>query len=876
MVRVVVLNWNAAWLTTRCVRSLLTTEYPQERLEIVVVDNASIDGSLQRLRADLDASHCLRSDGIRLRFIENEANLGFAEGCNRAMRDLDDVEFVALINNDAVVEPGWLQPLIEALDDPAVGAAVPKMLLESPFAELTITGDAELRAVVVDGVDVTRRVVSDDLATRAHPTIPLAVIRRVRGSAVIQIPVAAASDTSVELLLDATGPDDLTLSTGSATIVVEASRPGPLRVTVPLGSDRSVRINSLGTELKAWTEGCERWFGEIDRANLANHDTWGFSGGGVVLRAAMLDDVGLFDPTFFAYYEDTDLAWRAHAHGWTVRCAPESVVHHLHGGSAGPEAEGFFFLNYRNWLLSVARNATPGQMLRAAVVVKRLSWPAFRANVFGKLRRGRRPDLTITLAWLRVLAGVAARLGPTIRSRRGRPDTSRADARAVRSALMPATPPRAPRPRSGGPVLCYVDVTETLRSGWRAGIQRVVCEVVAELPRAEPNLELVLVCWSKVHQQFRRIDSVEYASLLAPTGTQQPAKPSGPPHPLRRLAAQVMHASGSAGLVYALRHRRELRDIPDAHNVLLLDRFEPGSVFLDIDATWNPTTQPRGELLETLARTDIHSVLFVHDLLPQTHPEWFIPQLVEVSTAHLDAHLRAGSSLLCNSHYTAEVVTRYAQDHGVAIGAPTVVPMGASTNAAPSTTARSAGCPEVSPDPSPYFLTVGTIEPRKNHAVILDAFAQVRDSCPEARWIVVGRPGWHHDAVTERLESAHAGGVEWRGDVGDAELDELYRGAHAIVIASLDEGFGLPVIEALQRGAAVLASNRGALCEAGGPLAEYFDPTSPDELAALMRRHLLDADHHRRQRLAAATYTAASWSDTARVIGRSVLAAARR
>ena len=77
LVRVVVLNWNAAWLTARCVRSLQATDYPADRMEITVVDNASIDGSLTRLRTDLDD----------VTFLVNEANLGFAEGNNRAIND---------------------------------------------------------------------------------------------------------------------------------------------------------------------------------------------------------------------------------------------------------------------------------------------------------------------------------------------------------------------------------------------------------------------------------------------------------------------------------------------------------------------------------------------------------------------------------------------------------------------------------------------------------------------------------------------------------------------------------------------------------------------------------------------------------------------
>ena len=82
----------------------------------------------------------------------------------------------------------------------------------------------------------------------------------------------------------------------------------------------------------------------------------GFSGGGVLLRREMLVEIGLFDPRFFAYYEDTDLAWRARRGGWSTVAVPESVIHHAYGASGGHRAKGFFFLDRRNWMLTAFRN----------------------------------------------------------------------------------------------------------------------------------------------------------------------------------------------------------------------------------------------------------------------------------------------------------------------------------------------------------------------------------------------------------------------------------------------------------------------------------------------------------------------------------------
>ncbi len=117
-VRAVVLCWNNAGLIDRCVEHLLATEWPGT-LEVVVVDNGSTDGSVDRWAE--------RHPDVRL--IETGTNLGYAAGNNRGLADLGDADAVALVNSDAFVRPGWLRPLADALDgDPALGAACPKIL----------------------------------------------------------------------------------------------------------------------------------------------------------------------------------------------------------------------------------------------------------------------------------------------------------------------------------------------------------------------------------------------------------------------------------------------------------------------------------------------------------------------------------------------------------------------------------------------------------------------------------------------------------------------------------------------------------------------------------------------------------------------------
>jgi N-acetylglucosaminyl-diphospho-decaprenol L-rhamnosyltransferase len=121
-VRAVVVCWNNAALIDGCVTALRATRWDGD-LEIVVVDNGSSDGSVDGWEA--------RHPDVRL--VQTGANLGFAGGMNRGLAALADRDAVALVNSDAFVEPGWLVPLVAALDaDGGVGAASPKILLAEP------------------------------------------------------------------------------------------------------------------------------------------------------------------------------------------------------------------------------------------------------------------------------------------------------------------------------------------------------------------------------------------------------------------------------------------------------------------------------------------------------------------------------------------------------------------------------------------------------------------------------------------------------------------------------------------------------------------------------------------------------------------------
>ena len=164
-----------------------------------------------------------------------------------------------------------------------------------------------------------------------------------------------------------------------------------------------------------------------------------------------------------------------------------------------------------------------------------------------------------------------------------------------------------------------------------------------------------------------------------------------------------------------------------------------------------------------------------------------------------------------------------------------------------------------------YVLGVGTLEPRKNLPRLIEAFAGLPEEVRAGRVLALAGPiGWETGETLQALRR-HEGLVRLLGYVPDEELPSLYRGAELFAYPSLYEGFGLPVLEAMACGAAVLTSSVSSLPEVAGDAALYVDPT---DLASI-RDGLTTAltDSALRERLAAAGLARAggySWDRTAR------------
>ena len=176
----------------------------------------------------------------------------------------------------------------------------------------------------------------------------------------------------------------------------------------------------------------------------------------------------------------------------------------------------------------------------------------------------------------------------------------------------------------------------------------------------------------------------------------------------------------------------------------------------------------------------------------------------------------------------------------------------------------------------PYVLATGTLEPRKNLPRLIEAFAGLEPGL-RAGWTLVlaGAPGWETEATLASI-AAHPQLVRSLGYVSEARLPCLYRHAEVFCYVSLYEGFGIPVLEAMRSGTAVLTSSVSSMPEVGGEAACYADPRDVASIRAGMRRLILDEELRRRYAAAGQTRAALfDWDKTARAVLASLERLAR-
>ncbi len=358
---------------------------------------------------------------------------------------------------------------------------------------------------------------------------------------------------------------------------------------------------------------------------------------------------------------------------------------------------------------------------------------------------------------------------------------SKAD--AVRAAVLNLQP--SPQSR------LLIDVSEIVRRDWKSGIQRVVRNVLGEFLR-DPRLPVrVVPIYADASEGWRGFRHA------------------------RRFAEEVLGIGG--------------RELLGEEEVIEIGRDD---VFLGLDLYPNGIADyVDSGLFAVLRARGAHILFVVYDLIPITHPEFFPPGARDGHMRWIRAAAQVSDALLCISRAVADDVVRLL-DAELPAGAmrPHVrhFPLGCEIGAAVAA-ARSSPVSKPALEQPPNILMVGTIEPRKGHAAVLEAFDHLWSRGRPYRLTIVGKTGWIANDIVDRLRNHPEVGqrLVWHSAASDEELAQIYGASSGLLAASYTEGFGLPIVEAGFLGLPVLARDIPVFREVAGDHAKFFSGDGP-------------------------------------------------
>jgi glycosyltransferase involved in cell wall biosynthesis len=392
----------------------------------------------------------------------------------------------------------------------------------------------------------------------------------------------------------------------------------------------------------------------------------------------------------------------------------------------------------------------------------------------------------------------------------------------------------------------FIDCTATCRHDANTGVQRVVRNLVNSSVRTGP--ELGVACSGVKFESAAGFVPVSHlpspAAKPAPTGWQAAAGR----RQVRTRLKELLAAANLLGLARTLRNQlrgagRMLFSRIRRNSRHGID-FGPGDVLLLPDDSWNADF-PWREVALAQSRGAVVG-LVIHDLIPIQFPE-----IIGQSTHRLycrwwdrvrttaDFVIGVSRSVLTTID-AVEALRGPAGDFRAGarrgsfrLGAELDGMLAGGIVRGDITALLGNGSARTT------YLMVGMLSPRKNYALALDAFDRLWGENADVRLVIAGKYGWDCGGLRDRIRRHPQFGrrLVWIQDAGDVELDYCYRRAAGLITTSYAEGFNLPIIEALQHGCPVLASDLAVHREVGGAYAAFFPTDDAQALAGLIARH---------------------------------------
>ena len=273
----------------------------------------------------------------------------------------------------------------------------------------------------------------------------------------------------------------------------------------------------------------------------------------------------------------------------------------------------------------------------------------------------------------------------------------------------------------------------------------------------------------------------------------------------------------------------------------------------------SPNNLHKAALIDRILKLEqARFVCLVHDLIPIQYPEYARPGGADQHRTRMNTLGLHASALVANSGATRDILAAYLASQG------RVPPI----HVAHLGTAMPGGGRKGTPIDIPYFVCVGTIEPRKNHLLLLNLWRRMAERASPGqivpKLVLIGRRGWENENILDMLDRCPEldGHVIEASRMPDGDVEDLIAGARALLLPSFAEGYGMPVAEALAMGVPVLCSDLAAHREVGGGTAEYLDPLDgPGWLVAIEDYASAESVRRKLQQQRMRRWRAPNWED---------------
>ena len=419
-ISIITVNYNGLRFLKNLFNSILNLSYPEDKIQAIMVDNGSTDGSVEFARSNFPEVEVL---------VLNK-NSGYAGGNNEGFKHATG-QYMALINNDCTVDANWLTAMVNTMNSSSgenkIGAVSSKVVFFYKYLvldffigneeKISTGGNNDIYSVKLSGFDIKCSDVKHgekDLFEKSLKFLEGFNLQpgdgkngkftyKLKTKATLAVPIPDSGDNTngnnVTLSFDASslnGVNRLIITISGKEVCSVGLDGTPKNIVLDLTKDlfylKKDIINSCGTEINKAFYSRDRGFNKIDEGQFDNvEEIFSPSGSSLLINRQLLDEIGFYSKNFFTYYEDIDLFWRARLKGWKVFFTPDSVARHYHCGTGKEWSYSFTYHVIRNRLLMIYRCGWASIFVRsyAGFILSNIKNAAFYV---ASIVRGRKQD----------------------------------------------------------------------------------------------------------------------------------------------------------------------------------------------------------------------------------------------------------------------------------------------------------------------------------------------------------------------------------------------------------------------------------------------------------------------------------------------------